>query len=229
MDYKKEISEKISTFFSQRKIQTYKKGEMILLPDDPIVDVYYVYTGFVRLYCELSDGKELTLNIFKPGSYFPMFLVLDNTPNVQYFQAMTTTKLAKVPKDDVVQFLKGEPEVLFEFTRRLTIGLNGLITNIQYTLFGPVHTRIVSALLFFARRFGKNLVDGSVRIELPLTHQDIANVVGIARETASLEIETLVKKKLIIDVKKYIVVPNISLLKKEAFLGEDMELGDSSL
>lgn len=224
-----QLSAKITAFFSQKKIRSYKKGDMILLPGDAITDVYYVHTGFVRLYCELDDGRELTLNIFKPGSYFPMFLVLDNAPNVHYFQAMTTAKLIKVPKDEVVRFIVREPDVLFEFTRRLTIGLNGLITNIQYTLFGPVHTRIVSAILFLAKRFGEKLPDGSVRITLPLTHQDIANIIGIARETASIEIEKLVSKKLILDTKKQITILNVSRLEEEALLDDETQVSDYSL
>jgi CRP-like cAMP-binding protein len=229
MDHKISTPAKINTFFSQQKIQTYKKGDMIFLPGDPVTDVYFVHAGFIRMYCELGDGKELTLNIFKPGSYFPMFLVLESAPNAYYFQAMTATKLSKVPKDDVVRFLKNEPDVLFEFTRRLTIGLNGLLTNIQYTLFGPVHTRIVSAILFLAKRFGEKLPDGGVRISLPLTHQDIANVVGIARETASIEIEKLVGKDLILDTKKQITIRNVALLEKEALIDDETQVSDYSL
>jgi CRP/FNR family transcriptional regulator, cyclic AMP receptor protein len=229
MDYKTAPSTKITAFFAQKQSRMYKKGEMILQPGDPVDNVYYVNSGYVRLYCIVDSGNELTLNIFKPGSYFPMFLVLDNAPNQHYFQAMTTAKLTKVPKDDIMHFIKGEPEVLLEFTRRLSAGLNGLITNIQYTLFGPVHARIISALLFLSKRFGEKLPDGSVRISLPLTHQDIANVIGIARETASLEMEKLAKKKLVSDKQKRITIYNIPLLEQEALIDEETQVTDYSL
>jgi CRP/FNR family transcriptional regulator len=138
-------------------------------------------------------------------------------------------KLSKVPKDEVVRFIKNEPDVLFEFTRRLTIGLNGLITNIQYTLFGPVHTRIISAILFLAKRFGENLPDGTVRITIPLTHQDIANIIGIARETASIEIEKLAGKNLITDTKRSIIIRSVTRLEQEALIDDETHVEDYSL
>jgi CRP/FNR family transcriptional regulator, cyclic AMP receptor protein len=226
---KTEAAAKVRAFFSQNPVHFYKKGEMVLIPGNPISDVYYVQTGLIRLYCLLGDGKELTLNIFKPGSYFPMFLILNNTPNINYFQAMTTAKLSKIPKDKIVHFIENEPDVLLDFTKRLSVGLNGLITTIQYSLFGSVHTRIISALILLSKRFGETLSDGTVVIRINLTHQDIANIVGIARETASLELEKLIKKNLITDKQRRIIIHNIPKLQKEALIDDETQIADYSL
>ena len=224
-----EVKEKVAAFFSYQPIRSYKKGDIILNPGDPVSDVYYVQTGFVRLYCLLADGKELTLNIFKPGSYFPMFLILHTASNLYYFQAMTSVKLFKVSKEAIMRFLQQEPDVLFDFTKRLSIGLNGLLATIQYSLFGAVHSRIISALLLLAKRFGQPQPDGSVLITIHLTHQDIANIIGIARETASLEMEKLTKKKLIRDTQRTITILNISRLGEEALIGDETDITDYTL
>jgi CRP/FNR family transcriptional regulator len=157
-----------------------------------------------------------------------MFLMLNSALNAHYFQAMTSTKLSKVPKREIMQFLKNEPDVLFDFTTRLSSGLNGLITNIQYSLFGPVHTRIISALLLLAKRFGEPLPGGKVLIAIHLTHQDIANIVGVARETVSLEMESLAQKNLLTDNRRKITILNVPHLKEEAFIDET-QLTDYSL
>ncbi len=224
-----EVNAKVAAFFSQKPVHSCKKGDMILAPGDPISDVYYVQAGLVRLYCLLGDGKELTLNIFKPGSYFPMFLILNNTANLNYFQAMTAAKLSKTSKEDVVRFIKNEPDVLLDFTKRLSVGLNGLITTIQYSLFGSVHTRIISALLLLAKRFGQPLPDGSVMIAIHLTHQDIANIVGVARETVSIEMERLEQKKLVADNRRKITIRNVPHLEREALIDGDIQITDYSL
>lgn len=224
-----EVNAKVAAFFSQKPARSWKKGETILSPGDPISDVYYVQTGLVRLYCLLGDGKELTLNIFKPRSYFPMFLILNNTANLYYFQAMTPAKLLKAHKEDIVHFIKNEPDVLLDFTKRLSVGLNGLMTTIQYSLFGSVHTRVISALLLLSKRFGQSLPDGSVNISIHVTHQDIANLVGVARETVSIEMEKLGKKNLVADKRRNITILSVPRLGEEALIDDETQITDYSL
>ncbi len=219
-----DVTAKVAAFFSKTPVHSYNKGAVILRPGDPILDIYYVQSGFLRLYCLLGNGKELTLNIFKPHSYFPMFLVFSAAETSHYIQAMTTVKLSKVPKEAMLRFLKHEPDVLLDFTARLSIGLHGLITNIQHSLFGPVHTRIISALLLLAKRFGQPLPDGSVNIAIRLTHQDIANIIGTARETVSIEMKKLAQKHLLVDKQCRITIKNTRYLKEEALLDDGTTL-----
>jgi CRP-like cAMP-binding protein len=224
-----EVTAKVAAFFSQKPVRSYKKGDMIFMPGDEITDVYYVQTGFIRLYSMLADGKELTLNIFKPGTYFPIFLIFNSISNPHYFQAMTPTKLSKIPKGEILRFIKNEPDVLMDFTTRLSRGLQGLINNIQYSLFGSVHTKLISTLLLLAKRFGEPLPDGAVLIPIRLTHQDVANIIGVARETASLEIIKLTQKHLISDKRRKIIILNVPRLEQEALMDDDTQTGDYSL
>ena len=158
-----------------------------------------------------------------------MFLILHDASNLYYFQAMTSSKLSITSKDEIVRFIKNEPSVLLDFTTRLSIGLNGLITTIQYSLFGPVHTRVVSAILLLAKRFGEPQPDGSVLISIHLTHQDIANIVGVARETVSIEMEKLADKNLVSDKRRKITIQNVPRLQEEALLDDDTQITDYSL
>src|SRR4030042_4798903 len=223
-----DVIPKVTAFFSQKPERSCKKGEMILRPGDPISNVYYVQTGLIRFFFLLGDGKELTLKIFKPRLYFPMFLILHDTVNLHYFQAMTASRLSHTSKEEIVHFITNEPDVLLDFTKRLSVGLSGLITTIQYSLFGSVHTRIISALLLLAKRFGEPVPGGSVLIGIHLTHQDIANIVGVARDTVSLEMEKLGKKNLVVDKRRKITILNVPRLKEEALIDDDTQISDYS-
>jgi CRP-like cAMP-binding protein len=180
------------------------------------------------MYCLLPDGKELTLNIFKPDSYFPMFLVLGNSVNTYYYETMTPVQLKRAPKAEVLTFLRGEPDVLFEFTSRISVGLNGLLSNIQYLLFGPASSRVASILLILSRRFGEEK-DSTITIQLPLTHQDIANPIGLTRETTSLEMEKLVARKVISYDHKQVMIHNAHVLAQEVLLEDAANTDDASL
>jgi CRP/FNR family transcriptional regulator, anaerobic regulatory protein len=223
-----EITIKIRTFFSAYPVMSYKKDEIILRPDDPTPYVFYIVSGFVRMYCLLPDGKELTLNIFKQGSYFPMFLILGNSTNTYYYETLTPVKLERAPKGEVLTFLHRESDVLFEFTSRISVGLNGLLSNIQYVLFGLASSRVASVLLILARRFGE-AKNSYITIQLPLTHQDIANLIGLTRETTSLEMEKLVTRKIISYDHKQIIIRNIQVLAQEVAFEGASAVDDASL
>jgi CRP/FNR family cyclic AMP-dependent transcriptional regulator len=221
-DYKPgETKEKIINFFRGYPQVTCRKGGVILRPDDPVFSIYYVTGGYIRMYLDLADGKELTVSIFKPGAYFPAFLAVGGLPNSYYYQAITAVQAQKAPKDAVLRFMAREPDVMAEFTRRLAAGFNGFITSLQYFLFGTAQSRVAAVILYLAKRFGVADNEGRVTIPVPLTHQDIASIAGLTRETTSLELEKLGARKILQHGRNGIVIYNTEGL-------EQLSPGDSA-
>jgi len=220
-----QIQETVMSFFRNHRKRQFRKKDSILQPEDSILSVYYLLEGFVRMYSIFSDGKVLTFNIFKPGLYFPLFLAFTSQKNAYFYQSLTPVSVLEAPKEDVIRFVRNNPDVLFDFTKRVSRGVHGLLTNLQFQLFGTVHRRITSTIVLLLKRFGENEKDG-IRITIPLTHQDIANLTGVARETASLEMEELQKKDIISYAHKIIRIHNLRKLIEESSL--DTELLDMS-
>lgn len=204
-------------FFSGFRSTHYRKNETILHPGENPSYVYFVVSGFVRLFSVFTEGRELTLNILKPGSYFPMIWAIGGIPNTYYYQAMTSTELRRSPAKVVLDFLKENPEELFELTRRLLVGVDALLTNIEHLLSGTAHHRVACALLLSARRFGRPR-GKTCLIELPLTHQDIANIAGLSREKTSLELEKLQKERIVHRQNHLWVVSNLKKLESRSLI-----------
>ncbi|KKQ52679.1 hypothetical protein A2865_00220 [Candidatus Woesebacteria bacterium RIFCSPHIGHO2_01_FULL_39_17] len=209
---------KLRSFFSKYKTISYKKNQTILRPEDKPQGVYYIKEGFVKLNTIFENGRELTLNIFKPGTYFPMMWVIAGIPNSYFFQAQTDTIIHRAPKSVVLTYLKENPDVLFELTRRILVGLDGVLANIEYMLCGNAHKRVIGAIYLSAKRFGERVQDGKIAINLPLTHQDIANIAGISRETASLALMKLVNKKIISCEHHTFIINSMKKLEKEGLI-----------
>lgn len=183
-------------------------------PGELIPGVYYLKRGFVRLYTVSAGGEELTLIIFKKGDVFPIGSVL-NVPVRQsyYLEALTSCELRKARKEDFSKFIKSDPEVLLDLASRLAERLGGMLLRSESFVFGDASQRISSILLICAERFGKKVTRGVV-IEVPLTQSAIASLIGVARETASIELKKLEKKGIIAYIGRLLLVKNISLLKK---------------
>ena len=109
--------------------------------------------------------------------------------NHDFFEAMTAVVTFRAPKEQVLAWLKQEPELLYALTRRLSTGLGGLVHRMESMFYVDAKTRIASVLVMLGKRFGKKQADGQMMVELGLTHQEIADLAGLTRETTSTELK----------------------------------------
>ena len=198
-------------------VRIYKKGEVILRAEDDPPGVFYIKKGFARLYSISLDGREITFNIFKPCSYFPMMWAIGNSSNSYFLEALTEVEIYRAPKNQLIEYLKKEPEVLFELTRKILVGLDGFLSMMENLIFGSAYMKIASVILVAAKRFGETKGNGEVEIQLPLTHKIISSLAGLTRETTSLELEKLRKEKIIVYNKHLIAIKNMEKLKQKLF------------
>jgi CRP-like cAMP-binding protein len=175
---------KTEKFFSQYPKHTYTKGKIILKPDDELKSLFYIVQGNVRMYALSENGQEATITIFQPGSHFPLMLILSDEKNSYYFESMTNTTCIIAPEDKVVEFITNDPEVLLDVTKRFAKAITGLSKRITESLANNLDERIGSLKTHIEKKFP----DGSVH----LRHEDIANWLGVSRETIS---RTMAKKK----------------------------------
>jgi CRP-like cAMP-binding protein len=222
-------AEKLADFFSRSNVFSYRKGEVIIRSDDIPQGVYFLQEGYIKMNSLSQDGRELTLNIFKPGTYFPMMWALADIPNTYYFQAMTSVRVRRMPRNLFKDFINLNPDILKEFTVRILIGLEGTLTNIQYMLSGNSYHRVTSAISLFSRRFGIKSQGGYIIVNLPLTHQDIADAAGITRETASLAIKKLQDKGIILHHYRRLTVKRPDLLNRESAIDYPADNGEEAI
>ncbi|OGG12908.1 hypothetical protein A2773_01720 [Candidatus Gottesmanbacteria bacterium RIFCSPHIGHO2_01_FULL_39_10] len=200
-------------FYKQFKLRSYKKGEILIRSDDDPQGIFCLTKGYVRQYTLSKAGIELTLHILKPISYFPMVWAINGTPNVYNFEALTDVEVGRAPKDKVVNFIKDKPKVIFELMSELLEDYAETLTRVEHLVFSDAYRRVISVLLYIAKHFGDN--DGKqIRVGNRFTHQDIATLVGVARETASIEMVKLEKKGLL-DYSDHLMmfksIPNLEL------------------
>lgn len=130
---------------------------------------------------------------------------------------MGHVEIQMAPRDEFVKFIKAHGDVLFDLTSRILIRLGGLIERMNYMVFGNAYNKVASIIAICAERFGIKF-NGEVEIGVPLTHKDIANLLGMARETVSIEIKKLEKMGIIGYHGRHIIVKDIKKLRKESRL-----------
>ena len=209
-------SEKLYNFFSQFKPRYYKKGETFLRAGDVPAGIYFLKKGYVRLYSLSSAGKELTLVLYKPGEFFPVVFTFTAKPSVYYFETLSQVEMVRAPRENFASFIKENADVFDEVNLHIIERFQIALRRMEYLTFGNANSRLASILLICARYFGVRSDDKEIKIPIPFTHKDIANLVGMARETVSIELKKFIDKRLIEKKGRLLVIKNREALRKEA-------------
>lgn len=107
-------------------------------------------------------------------------------------EALTPTRITIVSTDSL-RVLLGRPPVAEAILDAFTEALRERQTTIRNCAYVRHSERVLEKLLQLARTYGR-AVPGGVRIEFPLTHQLLADMVGSARETVSLALSDLARE-----------------------------------
>lgn len=213
---KKALSQ-LTEFFSQYKKITYRKGETIMRADDQPQGIYFLTKGYVRIYSIARDGEELTLLLLKEYDFFPVRWAITSEPVRYYYQALTPVQVYRAPKQAFLAFLHENPETFYSFSERIFLRLGALMKRIEYVVFGTSDAKVASILAMCGERFG-TIKGKEIVIDLPLTHQDIASLVGMTRETVTHAIDKLKQRGVIRQEKQHIVITDVNALSQESFL-----------
>ena len=213
--------EALEFFFSQFKPLLYRKRETILRADDTPQGVYYIKKGYVRVYSVSAEGQELTLFILQPNDFFPVRWSITYHPIRYSYETLTPTEVWRSPRELFVSFLKKHPGILFEILGRTLARLGSILQGMEYLVYGDAYAKVAAILFILTDRFGKKTfpVNGKgIAIPFPLTHRDIAALIGVTRETVSLEMKKLYRKNVVIHKSHFVVISDIEKLKRESLL-----------
>jgi CRP/FNR family transcriptional regulator len=191
----------------------YKKGEIIIRPEDEPGGVYLIEWGFVKAYTITKYGEENLLLVRSMGSIFPLIWAFTGEHREVTYEAMEPTSIWRVSRQDYLDFLDRNPDIM-PVILDMAIEAYRLHSERVMTLsYRTARERIVSFLLVNVKRFGILNKDGSQTIHAPYRQSDIASSVNATRETTSREINSLKKRKLISMNDHKIVVHNVEALR----------------
>lgn len=206
------IQKKIEEFFWDRPVKRFGKGQPILQPGDEVSKVHYLEEGIVNQYSISPTGNIVIVNIFKPGTFFPMSCILNEKPVEYFFEAGSPVSIKQAPAAQIVEFMKEHPDVTFDLLKRVYIGTDGMLKRMTQLMGGSAKTRLMYELLNASYRFGETDSKGATYISL--TESDIAQRSGMSRETVNRMMRELKSSGLVRVVRKGIEIPALSKLEE---------------
>jgi len=209
------VNNQLKRYFSRYPLRTYRKRERIVRPEEIVPGIFFIKTGFVRQSTISREGKELTLNIFQPESLLFLVLTLENSKNTYYYEAMTQVETYCAPFSETIDFMLDHPQFMLSQLKRVGHGMSIFNDRMESLTLSNARGKLATTLLILAQRFGQR-ESGRVTIPFPLTHSDIANLVGLTRETTSIEMKILERDLIIERHKKHTIILNLADIEQLA-------------
>jgi CRP/FNR family transcriptional regulator, cyclic AMP receptor protein len=170
-------------------------GTVLFEPATPARHVYFVHSGQVRVYQPGPDESARLLEILGPGDWFGVAALAGSATYGNRAVAVSSVVLSEVPADKWLALLSREPAVATEWVGRLAGKLVAAREDAACLVFDDCNQRLIRTLLQFSRSAAATPHPEGV--VLRITHQQLAQAVGAARETISLALTQLRQQKLL--------------------------------
>lgn len=212
--------DKIDTFFKQFPTSTFPKNQVLMSAGEMVHAFYFVETGAVKMTRTTELGKNLILHLFFPKSFFSLLSLASDNTNYYDFVTLLPTTVRKVPRAELITFLQTNNDVLYDVHIRLLKGMTGLLKRIEQTSVNPAEMQVSSLLVYFATHFSEaeTVSNEKVRhLKVKITHQEIADWLGLSRENVSLQMEALEKANLIKVKDRYLEIQDFEKLQNVSY------------
>jgi CRP-like cAMP-binding protein len=170
-------------------------GTTIYEPAAVAENLHFIHRGQVRLYQVIDAGENRLVEILGTDEWFGVGALAGAQEQGLRAVAVGPTIVTEVNAQNFVAALAKYPEAMIEFNRQLAAGLQGAREDAAELIFRDTNARLINMLLRFARSAASTQREDGV--VLNITHSQLAQAVGAARETISLALAQLRHQNLV--------------------------------
>lgn len=173
---------RISAMIKHRK---YAKGQPLILEGEPSDTLHIIQQGHVKLSKMTPEGKEQILHILTNGDFFGELSIF-NSDELSNFSAyaLKDTSICMLTRTDMEQLMTENPEISLRVLKSVTKRLAHTENLAQSLATKDPEIRIAYMIMELSDKYGQQR-NGRIHIDLPLSREEIANYVGVTRETIS--------------------------------------------
>ena len=202
-------------------------GKHLRLPKGQVVNAFdeqaqlnLIKSGYIKRYLINKDGSKGIQVIFGPEDIFPLTPVYKNIfqmdvysgPEQYYYESMTEIEIYSIDQSTLQTALEMNPLIYKDLFYAAGLRLNSYIHRLESMSLRVANRKVANQLVYLANIFGKKL-ENSTTIMVPLTHQNLADMLNLARETVT-NCMTSLQEKGIIETGKKIVILDLEKLKR---------------
>lgn len=192
-DLSAEESRELAAVASSRELAA---GQTLFMEGDTGETLYVVAGGTVKLTVTSSDGREMLLAVLQPPDSFGELSLIDGGPRSATATAVNATTLVTLGRAELLRALHAQPALVDGMLRSIGSLARRLSDQAADLVFLDVQGRVAKMLLSLAERSGEQNGE-AVTITMPLPQGEMAEMVGVSRQSYNQALRRLADRGLI--------------------------------
>ncbi len=187
----------LSELNSLRQSVFYPRGAFLFAEGESPRGVFILCSGQAKLIATSMDGQSVTLRVAGQGEILGLSNVIANSPYLVSAEVLAPSQVSFVSRLHFLQFLRAHVEVSLRVARHLSMELHKAWEQTRLITLAPTtQARLARFLLSWAAEHGQEVLVGA-HLALNMTHEEIAENIGVSRETVSRALADFRQKEVI--------------------------------
>lgn len=205
-----------------KSCREYLPGETVFHEGDSCAGLHCIESGLIGIRKMNAGGSEVLLRLCHPGDTMGYRSYLAGDDHNNSAEALEPTVLCFIDGATVRDLLKMNPSLGLRFLRHAAQDLNAAEEKILQSSTLPVRARFAHLLLVLKDRYGVTGDNGEMNLELPLSRQDMAAMIGIRPESMSRTIRSFEKNNVAHFSGRRVFVPDLEGLLDQLEIPEGL-------
>lgn len=203
-------------FFKKKEpIQKIKAGSVLFQEKDSVEYVYLLLNGSISLGRVHLRGKDFILKILNDQELIVEYQLFKSNPHYQFYaKTITDCEMILIKKEQFEEFILNDPEAMNALVAWLSTGYLKAQMKCQDLIMNGKKGGLYSILIRLCNTYGVRNDDG-ILIDLPLTHQELANLTYGTREVIQRALKDLREKDIIAYDNQKFTIKKLNYLKEE--------------
>lgn len=191
---------------------SYPKGQIIFTSGQRANEVFYIKSGWVRIFRTISDGRQVSVALRYTGDIIGLAEIFSGGERECCAEAMDDVCIQVIYGEEFKKMLSQYPEFASKINELMGKRLREAQNTIHDFISNQAQGRLALVLKNMAERSGK--MEGDyIRVNLKVTQEELACMIGAARQTISTLLNLFKEDGCLIYKGREIVGVNPSKLK----------------
>lgn len=175
----------------------FSAGSTVLYQGEVPRSACIIKSGIVKVFSISPQGDEQIVMFHIAGEIFPSSWIFGKAPSTLFFYEVSVdSEIAYCPRETLIEYMTATPERAHALLDYFTTNYAASLIRVNALEQPKARDKLVYTLFYLCQRYS-NTNSPTVTIPLALTHQNLASLVGLTRETTAIEMSKLKKEHVI--------------------------------
>jgi CRP/FNR family transcriptional regulator len=209
------VLSELTDLVESKSTKEYARGSVIFSEDEKPRGLYVLCEGRVKISIASAEGRTLVLRVAHPGELLGINATLSGKPYRATVKTLDKCKLDFIPRDQFLQLLEKNKNAYADIAQALGEKLNYVVEHTRLLFLSQSAAEKLARLLLKWCDDGVRTPNGT-RVDIRLTHEELAQMICSSRETVTRLLNDLKQKRILEVESNSIVIRNRKALEKIA-------------